>query len=217
MSVIPRTLSEQLDFFEQHLPVWAANPAAIGLTPVQIADLSLLVSEARAAFENAIDARESSRSATMIQSFAFLAMVTLGSDLIKTIKAFAETSGDNSVYGAAQIPPPAAPTPAGPPVEPTHLAANFLSPFGLGLSWKGSVAQGAYFGIWRRLGGETNYTLIATSKTKAYDDTTVPAGTQSVQYYISAHRDEFTVNSSVLALQFGAGGAGAGAGLSIAA
>jgi hypothetical protein len=112
MAVVPDKIAEKLSYFEQHLPVWAANTTTIGITSLQISDLAILVADARANFDSAIDARSVSRAAT--------------------------------------------------------------------------VAQNA----------------------------SIPDGTTSANYYISAHRDEQTVNSAIMTLQFGSGG---GAGLTLAA
>ncbi len=206
MPVVPQTIIGKLEFYEEHLPVWSKDPAAIGLTPVQLVELANRTSAARAAYDAAHAARSAAKASTLSQAQSIDAMHDLGGDLIKTIRTFAETNDDPAVFVLAEIPAPAPPTPAGPPEQPTELAANFLLPFGIGLSWKGSVAQGAYFGIWRRLDGENEFTLVATSKEKSFDDQTLPAGAASVSYYISAHRESFTVNGSALSIQIGANG-----------
>jgi hypothetical protein len=214
MAVVPDKIAEKLSYFEQHLPVWAANTTTIGITSLQISDLAILVADARANFDSAIDARSVSRAATVAQNASIDAMVELGGDLIKTIRAFAETTNDITVFETAQVPPPSPPTPAGPPEQPTNLAAKLLTPFGLTISWNGSAAQGTYFNIWRKLNAETVFSFVGTTKTKSLDDTSIPDGTTSANYYISAHRDEQTVNSAIMTLQFGSGG---GAGLTLAA
>ncbi len=214
MSIVPRTVAGKLAYFEQHLPVWAADPVAIGLTAQQIVDLSALVATARTNFDAALDARSSSRSATVAQNTAIYEMAELGGDFIKTIRAFAETNNDPNVFVIAQIPPPSPPTPAGPPEEPTNLRATLLSPFGIQISWDGSASQGTYFNIWRKLNTETIFSFVGTTKTKSLDDTSIPDGTAAASYYVSAHREEQTANSAVMTLQFGSG---SGAGLTLAA
>ncbi len=105
----------------------------------------------------------------------------------------------------ADIPAPSDPTPAGPPEQPTELSASLLPGGGLKLKWKGSVAQGAYFSVYRRLDGETNFTLLKSPKDKFYEDTAIPGGTSSVMYFIQAVRDGFTVDSGWFQVNFGAG------------
>ncbi|KAA0215859.1 MAG: hypothetical protein DYG94_06800 [Leptolyngbya sp. PLA3] len=206
MATVPDKIAERLAFYEQHTPVWAAAAASIGLSSTQLTALASLVNDARNAFDDAQAARSASRAATTVQTNAMSALSEFGADLIKTIRAFAETSNDPNVYAVAQIPPPKPPTPAGPPDMPTDLTATFIFPWGIRLTWKGSVAQSAYFGVFRRLPGETNFTMIKTFKDKWFDDTTLPTGISSVEYYIAAFRDSYQVNSAALGLQFGPDG-----------
>lgn len=217
MATVPDKIAERLAFYEQHTPVWAAAAANIGLSVTQVTALASLVNDARTAFDDAQAARSASRAATTTQTNAMSTLSDFGADLIKTIRAFAETNDDPSVYAEAQIPPPQPPTPAGPPDMPTELAATFLYPWGIRLTWKGSVAQSAYFGVFRRLSGESNFTMIKTFKDKSFDDTTLPTGLTSVDYYVAAFRDNDQVNSTAIGLQFGPNGATTTTSLGLAA
>jgi len=207
MATVPSTIADKLAFFEQHLPVWAKDPVGIGLTAIQLASLANMVADARAAFDAAQDARAISRAATVSQSNAMSVMGEFGSDLVTTIRAFAETSNDPEVYAVAQIPPPAPPTPAGPPEQPTNLTASLTPGGALKISWKGSVASSAYFSVYRRAAGETAFTLLDSTDTKFYEDTSIPAGVNNVTYYIQARRDEFRVDSGWFQVNFGSGSA----------
>ncbi len=206
MAVVPSKIADRLAFYEQHLPIWATDPTAIGLNVGQISNLATFVADARAKFDATQDARADARAATTLQTNAMATMSDLGADLIKTIRAYAETTNDPNVYGIAQIPPPAPPTPAGPPDKPTELEARILLPFGIGLTWKGTTAQSAYFGIWRQLPGETAFSMIKTTSEKSFEDRTLPGGIDGVVYYIAAVRDSFEVNSASLTISFGADG-----------
>jgi hypothetical protein len=214
MPTIPDTYLGKLEFFETHLPIWAVNPVAIGISATQIVELTARTDQARADFDAQVAEKANAINATQIQKDSNAFMYDLGADLVKTIRAFAQTTDDPNVYTAASIPPPAPPSPPGPPVQPTALNADVLLPFGIGLTWKGSTAQSAYFGVWRRLTGEVNATLIKTTKNKSFDDRTLPDGTASADYYITAYRDNFEVNSATLTIQIGTNGA---ASLTIAA
>lgn len=206
MAVLPESRAALVAWFEARLPVWALDPTGIGLTAVQVSDMAALVAAARSALTaqtNAINAKLAATSTMHVQTDA---VRSFGGDLVKVIKNYADLTNNPLVYDEAQVPPPAPPTPAGPPPQPTELVASVLLPFGIGLTWKGSVAQSAYFGIYRQLPGESGFSLIDTSKTKSYQDTTVPAGTARADYYIAALRDDYQVNSSTLTVQFGPGG-----------
>ena len=207
MATIPETYIGRIEFFESHLPIWAVDPVAIGLTASQIVELTTRTATARTNFDAQVAQQAAARNSTQIQKDSNAFMYDLGADLVKTIRAFAQTTNDPNVYTAASIPPPAPPSPPGPPEMPTNLSASILSPFGIALAWKGSLAKGTFFGIWRLLEGEVNATLIKSTKDKSFEDRTLPDGTASVQYYITAYRDDFEVNSATFTIQIGANGA----------
>jgi hypothetical protein len=192
MGVIPTTIIGKIQFYETHLPVWAVDPTAIGLTALQLADLSLLTTAARADFDSTQSIRDAARASTLDQKVSVNAMQELGGDLVKTIRAFAETTNDDTVFSAAQIPPPAPPTPAGPPDMPTEVSAE-INNFGYVLiKWKGSRSFGTQFVLQRQLtpvgGAPGTWTYAGSSTTNDYTDTTVPTGFASVSYRVYAQR-----------------------------
>jgi hypothetical protein len=206
MPVLPESRSEVVAFFEAHLPIWAVDPVAIGLTALQVSDLTTQTASARAALDSQTAAINVKLAATDSMHTQVDSLRGTGSELIKVIGTFAQLTSDPGVYTAAQIPAPSPPTPAGPPPQPTDLAARVLLPFGIGLDWKGSSAQGAYFAIYRQLPGEAEFVLVSTTKGKSFDDLTLPASVTSASYYIAAIRESFQVNSVSLLVQFGASG-----------
>lgn len=207
MATVPQTILGRIEFFEQHLPLWAADPTSIGLTALEVSELAALVAQARADYESAQVARINARGLTEQQNTTVSAMYELGSAFIRTIRALAIKNNDPSIYVAAGIPAPQAPAPVGPPEKPTDLDATVILPFGIQLTWKGSVASGAYFGVFRKLVGETSFSLIKTTGDKSFDDVNLPAGVSGVDYYIAALRDSFQINSSSLQVRFGPEGA----------
>lgn len=210
MSVIPRTLVDRIQFFETHLPVWTKNPAAIGLTVAQLADLGTRTQQARLDYDAARALRTEAKAATSTQNDSVASMFELGSDLVKTIRAFAETNDDLSVYNLAQIPAPAAPMPTPPPETPTdvQLAVNA---FGYcTIKWKGSRAVGSQFILRRQVtevGGTPGpWTYAGSSVTNDYTDPTVPTGLASVSYLVFAQRASGTSElSNIATLTFGTG------------
>ena len=189
MAVLPDKIAERLAFFEQHLPVWAADPAAIGLSAAQVASLSNFVVAARADFDAAQDARSISRSATVSQNASIGDMTKFGSDLIKTIRSFAQTNNDINVYTAAQIPPPSPPTPLGPPETPANFTGTLNSVGAIELSWNASRAGGTSFTIERSVGGiDGPWTIIGTSEDKDFTDTAVPRAVDTISYRVTASR-----------------------------
>ena len=206
--IVPETQQGAIDFFATRTPTWAANQASIGISAAQVVDIDSKVTAAQTKLAAAQAARVASQTATLELRDALKDMRSFGGDLIKTIRTFAETTDDATVYTLSDIPPISPPTPAGPPDQPVELAASILLPFGIGLAWKGSVSQSAYFAVWRRLPGEVSFTMIETTKNKTFEDSTLPDATASVEYYIAAIRDTYTVNSSTLSIQIGSNAAG---------
>lgn len=192
MGVLPDSRLAQIEWFEQRLAAWAADPAAIGLTGQQIMDLTPLVTAARAGYNAAQQARADSKSATVTFHSATESLVDTGRDLIRTIKAYAETTDDPNVYVLANVPPPSDPTPAGPPDTPTGVTGSINSDGAVVLRWEGTLAYSTFFEILRRLEGQTEWTVIDSVGAKRYLDEGVPVGTTSVQYRVRAKRGGLT-------------------------
>lgn len=200
--IIPSTILAKIEFFEQRLPDWAADPAAIGLTAPQISDLINRTTAARQAYSAAQQIRQQSRNATAVQNDAVSAMASFGSDLIATIRAFADLQTDPvAVFQSAEIDPPQpSNTPLPPPAPATDLAVTLLNTGAIRLTWKGTTANGTFYDVYRRLGEAGSFALIGSSATRGFDDTTLPAGTASATYYTVARRDAFSSDASVPAL-----------------
>lgn len=205
MAVLPKSRDEMIAWFSDRISAWGASPLSIGLTAAQVTELATLLGVADTALNDATAARIASKDATVVYHATADALRDYGADLIKVIKAYAESTGNASVYSAASVPPPAPPTPAGPPTQPTDMAATLLPGGGLRLTWKGTTAQKAYFSVYRRAEGQTGFTLVDSPATKTYDDFAIPAGANSVTYYIQARRDDFRVDSPYFQVNFGSG------------
>ncbi|MEL6497911.1 MAG: hypothetical protein AAGJ54_01795 [Planctomycetota bacterium] len=205
-NMIPNSVLGSIEFFEQRLTDWAANAEAIGLTPQQVNDLIASTTASRQAYNAAQQIRQQSRNATQTQRLAVREMNRLGSDLIAAIRSFADLQTDpNAVFVAAEINPPTpAGTPLPPPVPATDVAANLQQSGAVRVSWKGTTANGTFYDVYRQLAGQPGFTLIGSSATRSFEDTTVPAGTTQVSYYTVARRDSFTsAESQQAVLRFG--------------
>ncbi|MBX3386883.1 MAG: hypothetical protein KF768_09955 [Phycisphaeraceae bacterium] len=223
MSVLPTTRLSQIQFCEDHLPVWSAAPAAaIGLTSAQITALSELTEAARAAYNAAQAARQAGKTATMVYTSATAQMRTLAGDMVSQIKAFADLSGDaTSVYEKAQIPPPAAPTPATAPGKPTDFSVVLQPTGAVTLRWNAensAASSGGFFNVLRKLPGQAGFSPIggapgstAQSRTMSFTDTTVPtsAAGQGAQYIVQGQRGTLLgLPSDAITVQFGVDGTG---------
>lgn len=222
MSIVPESIAESITFFENNLTAWASNAAAIGIEPTQATQIAGLTVQARSAFNAARAARVAARSATQIQAEAVEAMRTYGGDLIKTIKAFAETTDDPSVLSKAQLPTPKPRTPLGPAPTPERLTANLTNAGELSLSWEAEARGRLAFVVERRVAqpGQAfgGWTLIGTSTSKSFIDAGLPTGLESAQYRVFAERPGGRSQpTEPIVVLFGTGGQASGGELRIAA
>lgn len=226
MNVLPKAVIERIQFCETHLPVWAQDPAAVGLTAAMVAELAAETAAARQAYDAAETARQASMAATHGLALAAEAMTGRVRGIVRTIKTFAQNqpgSQGAAVYSAAQIPAPSGPTPTPAPGQPTRVRVKLESAGGVTLSWEADSAaasSGAFFTIARRLPGQSGYTDIggapgttARSRRMSFTDTTLPASAVAAggaTYTITGRRgDRVGPTSIAVSVQVGVGGAGA--------
>ncbi|MCW5776992.1 MAG: hypothetical protein KIS87_11180 [Phycisphaeraceae bacterium] len=193
MAVLPDSTIRMIEWFEQRIPVWTTNPTAIGLTMGQVTQLLSRTAAARSAYQNAQTARNESKSKTLLLNDAAGNLRGYGADLIKTIKAYAETTEDPTVYAEADVPPPAQPSPLGPPGTPTDIATSINNRGFIDIRWKADNAansSGAYFKIERRLDDELTFRLLGTTGLKTFTDESIPVGTVQATYIITPCRGD---------------------------
>ncbi len=222
-TVIPSKVLEQIEFCESHLPVWTSAPAAsIGLTAAQITSLTTLTTQTRAAYNAALAARNASKAATNTLNTSAAGMRELASDLVKTIKAFADLQPvPGAVYSLAQIPQPAPATPAPPPGKPTDFQV-VLEPGGaITLSWSGeysAASSGSFYNVFRRLPDQSGYVHMGgtsgstlQNRRMSFTDASVPtsAAAEGVKYIVQGQRGtNVGLASDVIAVEFGVEGGG---------
>jgi len=196
-NTLPGTIAGRIEFFQQRLTAWAADPAAIGLTPAQIGELQTTLGNAGNAHSTVLATRQQAKNETATQNTAMSELMDLGTGMIAAIKAFADLSGDaTAVFAAAEIDPPESSSPLPPPEMATDLATELLNSGAVRLSWKGTIANGTFYDIYRELDGETGFTLIGSSAMRSYDDDTVAAGTVRAMYLTITRRDALTSGES---------------------
>lgn len=210
----PSDIDGQIQFFQQRLTAWAADPAAIGLTADQVADLQSFVNQAGSSRSTALDARQVSKNATATQNVDVRGMMNQGTAMIQTIRAFADLSGNpDAVFTTAELDAPkTGNTPLPPPVPATSMQASLQATGAIKLTWKGTVANGTVYTIYRRI-GEGQFSPIGTSTTKSFTDSTVPAGTAEVDYSAVTQRDGFESDmSEPIIVRFGVSNSTSGQG-----
>lgn len=137
--------------------------------------------------------RSQAKASTLSQTTNVKAMMNFGTAVIATIKAFADINGNNQdVYVQAEISPDNAPAPLAPPQPATELQADLLNTGEIKLTWKGTVANGTFYSVWRQLGDATTFDTLGSVSAKSFVDASVPQGTVEAVYYLVTHRDELS-------------------------
>ncbi|MFI4881568.1 MAG: hypothetical protein ACIAQU_03170 [Phycisphaerales bacterium JB064] len=187
--IVPDGNNESITFFEVRAPIWVANAAALGISESAAASLQTLAGAARTALNTAELKAADAVSATAAQNEAIAEMRKLGANLIKGIRLTASMEGDPGLYQIAQIPEPKKPSEVE-PVNPSNLRFFLGSNGGLELRWDGLTVRGTSYLVDRAIVGGSGqpgpFSRIATATSRSYTDTTVPAGTVSAVYRVSA-------------------------------
>lgn len=212
MATVPNRKQDMINFFATRLPVWTADPAAIGLSIEQITALGIRIDAAQDAADLQSARRAESKAATESSNAEAQSLRSFGGSLVNTIRAFAEASGGQSVYSQAQIPAPADPSPAPAPSMPYDLNASIDNNGNVVLSFKADNAQshtGTFFEVRRQLNGQSGFTLVGSTGTKSFTDQGIQAGTASAVYNVTAKRGELSSPTSEnIYVPFASGGNG---------
>ncbi len=211
MGTIPNSRLGKIQFYEAHITPWTNNAAAIGLSLPDVANLTTLTGEARTAYDEHMLAQDAAKSAT--QNFynkvsAMHGSPNAGSDMIETIRIFAQTTDDPNVYTLAQIPPPAPPGVVGPPGTPDNFRVALLQNGAVELGWKCQNPAGGTGTVYEILRSDNGgpFVFVATAGTKNFTDDTIPANTSPVTYQITGVRSTVRGDPAQFTVKFGADG-----------
>jgi hypothetical protein len=210
MSIVPDTNIGKIEFYEAHIPVWTGSPGSVGLLPADCTALQTLIQNARKAYNDQQAAASASKAATTAMHNAVKAMHALGSSDIMKIKSYAEGPGGMDVYAKAQIPPPATPTPVGPPGTPTDFVVTLMQDGSVMLKWKcnnPSGASGTVYNVRRKIGSGA-FEYLDSVGSKMFTDATIPSGSTGVTYEITASRSTVRGMPAQFNVNFGVGGDG---------
>lgn len=223
MPVLPDRDAEFIDFCETHLPIFTEEGSSLGLSPSMLSSFTTATNTIRSSFTAAQAARTASKAATTTLSNDLRSARAVAADLIRTIKAFAENqSNPAAVYALAQIPQPAAPTPAPLPTKPTDINVQLNPDGSVTLSWasqNAAASSGAFFNVSRKLPGGTFLPLGGapggtpeSGRRMFFTDATLPtsAAAEGAQYIIQGYRGTRSGEpSDAITVQFGVEGQGA--------
>lgn len=216
MSNIPSSPKvEQIIWFEQHLPLWAATPTAFGATAAMITSLGTAVAQARKAYNDAQASKLATKAAITNQDEMIAAMLTPGRDLVNLMKGYIANANNPALWGQAGIEPNSGPGAPLVPTAPYELSASLNSAGEVILRWKATQPQGVSGVIYTVSRSVDNGpdTIQDSVGEKEYVDSNVIYGTQTVSYVVRSKRGKQTSDwSPALLLRFGRA---AGGGMSI--
>ncbi len=219
-NVPPQPKLDQIVWFENHLPMWAAAPMTFGITAAQVTALTTAVTNARKMYNSAQAARDASKAATTNESTSVASMLVSGRALVNIMKSFIEsvTPPNTALWGQAGLEPDAAPGTAPDPTAPFMLSASLDSQGDVIIKWKTSQpagVSGVIYSVQRAIDGGS-FVLLDSVGGKTFTDETVPVGTQSVSYIVRAKRGtQMSAWSEALTIRFGRVEGGGGGGFAI--
>ncbi len=220
MSIVPNSRAQSITWFTDRLALWQANAAQIGLEEAQVTSLTGLTQTASNSLQDANQQRAQSKAATLTFHTDTDAMRELGTSLVATIKAYAETTGDPSVYALAQIPEPAAPAPTPAPGTPYEFVTEILQTGALRVRFKcdnpgaqGGTAGGVSYEVSRQDDGTGAFSFVLNAGEREFTDATIPGGLNTATYRITAFRSTQRGDAAEFNVRFGVGnGVGGGVG-----
>lgn len=187
--VIPKTVSQQIEFFQQRAPVWVTNAVSLGLT----GDKALAVQDAAdgaAAAQTGVEVAEQAlKNAYLDRAAAMGELLSIGQSAVRDIKMKIEVTGNPALYMLAQIPPPEERLPRPTPEQPVALSGSLDSSGAVTLRW---ICPGVriFFRVLRRLDSESAWTLVGASGKRSFVDADVPISATVAQYRIVATRGD---------------------------
>ena len=188
MAIPTSPIVAPIEYLEERIPLWQADPTAVGLSVEQVAAAQVLTQAARTAYASQQSALLAAESALVERDEAIQSMRGFASGLIATIRAFARAENDPGVYAAAGLEPPAGPSPSPDPVPPTDVTLELGTQGAIVVRWEGSLALGTYYEVQRTLDNGQNWVAVDTVATRVVSDGGVPAGTPQAGYRVRAKR-----------------------------
>ncbi|HPF41688.1 MAG TPA: hypothetical protein PK093_23875 [Phycisphaerae bacterium] len=198
-----------VEWCASHAGVFQAQEGEIGLSKAQAVAFGSTTEKAEALLIEQAQAWERYLVASRRARDGVARLRREAGDCVRSIRAFAETTGDaHKIYASARIAPPKSPSPAAPPERPRRLAATLNATSGaLTLTWTARDPNrrgGVTYLVRRRLPGEPTFTLLGATGGKTFVDDAPPAGLSSVEYSVQAQRGaRSSAVSEILVVHFG--------------
>ncbi|MBX3387340.1 MAG: hypothetical protein KF768_12285, partial [Phycisphaeraceae bacterium] len=195
MAIVPRNPADQIRFYRTHVPVWAAEPDAIGLTAEITAELAARLAEAASAQAEAFAARNAAEAATLRYHEAVKALRARGARAVASIKAYAGITDDPGVYARAQIDPPRTGGPARPvPAAPSITSVSVDSQGVCTIEWAAARGEsvgpssGSYYEVLRQRKGLGERTAVVVGSAAGLSLRDADVGPGETIYMVRSRR-----------------------------
>lgn len=214
MGTIPTSpRADFLQWCQAHVNTFITQAANIGLTEDQANAFSAAVTAANTSNNAANLAKLNAESANANNSEKFADLRRSASEMVRSIRTFAENENNPNVYVLANVPPPVDPSVAPPPAKPTNISVELNGTTGaVMLSWKASNpagTSGTSYIIRRRTNTTGEFAFVGVTGEKRFTDNTFFAGPDMVQYTIQGQRaDSAGQVSDIFTINFGRAGGG---------
>ena len=212
---IPDRFAPAIQWCSQRIDKWRSNRALLGLTEASIDELDQQTQAARDARANYLRAKRELRDASKTYRTSVGTMRATASALLATIRATAKRSDTPAtIYGAASVPPPAGRGPSPTPGTPGRFTTQLLFGGSLRVAFQcphPPGVRGVTYRVERRLDGQGPAQFLLNAKKRTFTDETIPAGTASVEYRVTAQTSTKDGAVGGHTVRFGVGEGAAGA------
>lgn len=220
--VIPSPDTAFLDWVNLHAPIFEAQAARIGVNPTDAASFKVTVENANNAWQAWQEIKVAYKAASQQWRDSKKACRASGSAIVKDVRTFASRQPDpTEIFKLAAVPAPKTPNFGVPPGTPTEARVELdINTGNLEVRFEcnnPAGLAGTVYIVQRRTATSaaptvyTSWQQAAVTSVKRFIDTTITAGTASVQYLITAQRGTITGRpSNPITVQFGRAGNGPG-------
>jgi hypothetical protein len=167
------------------------TPEAFGLLESQAVEYASLNALFADYYMAALDPRQRTKAKVVGKNEVRARLRAMAADLAKIIDGTGSVTDGQKVELGLNV--RAMPSPLPPPGTPERFRVTLLGDGSIELAWTCKHppgARGTIYQLWRRVGGESEFTYLGGSGAKSYVDRDIPAGTTSLTYEVQPIRSK---------------------------
>lgn len=207
MSTVPVNAADAIAWVEIRVPVWAAAGLAIGLDPLEVGELSTLLSAAKDLKAEWETAQAAADAKGIDYRASVKAMRSKASGQVSQVRGFARSKGNPpSIFSTAQIPLPADPGPAPAPGTPQGFKRQLLDNGGLRFTFECNHPTGVKavtYKVERQSAPQTPFVFLLNAKKREFEDTTFLGTSTTIAYRVTAQTSTKDGLSSSFTVRYG--------------